>query len=237
MKTDLFQSCSHCWVFQIWWHMECSTLTVSFFRVWNRSAGIPSPPLALFIVMLPKPHWLQTLGCLTLSEWSHHRGYLGHKDHFLHSSSRYSCHLFLISSASVRSIPFLSFIVPIFTWSSFGISNFLEEMSSLSQSIIFSISFHWSLRKAFLSFFPCFSLEHALKWVYLSFSPLPLISLLFSAICNASLDSSFASFHIFFLRMVLITAFCTMSRTSVHSYSGIMSIIPNPLNLFVTSNV
>ena len=29
-------------------------------------------------------------------------------------SSVYSCHLFLISSASIRSIPFLSFIVPIF---------------------------------------------------------------------------------------------------------------------------
>ena len=31
---------------------------------------------------------------------------------FLYSSSVYSCHLFLISSASVRSIPFLSFIFP-----------------------------------------------------------------------------------------------------------------------------
>ena len=31
-------------------------------------------------------------------------------------SSVYSFHLFLISSASVRSIPFLSFIVPIFAW-------------------------------------------------------------------------------------------------------------------------
>ena len=30
--------------------------------------------------------------------------------------SVYSCHLFLISSASIRSIPFLSFIVPIFAW-------------------------------------------------------------------------------------------------------------------------
>jgi len=28
----------------------------------------------------------------------------------------YSCHLFLVSSASVRSIPFLSFIKPIFAW-------------------------------------------------------------------------------------------------------------------------
>ena len=35
---------------------------------------------------------------------------------FLYSYSVYSCHLFLISSASVRSIPFLSFIVPIFAW-------------------------------------------------------------------------------------------------------------------------
>ena len=25
MKTDLFQSCGHCWVFQIFWHTECST--------------------------------------------------------------------------------------------------------------------------------------------------------------------------------------------------------------------
>ena len=35
---------------------------------------------------------------------------------FFYSSSVYSCHLFLISSASVRSIPFLSFIEHIFAW-------------------------------------------------------------------------------------------------------------------------
>ena len=56
MKTDLFQSCCHCWVFQICWHIECSTFTASSFRIWNSSTGIPSPPLALFIVMLPKAH-------------------------------------------------------------------------------------------------------------------------------------------------------------------------------------
>ena len=27
MKTDLFQSCGHCWVFQSCWQIECSTLT------------------------------------------------------------------------------------------------------------------------------------------------------------------------------------------------------------------
>ena len=48
MKTDFFQSCSHCWVFQICWHIECSTFTASSFRIWNSSTGIPSPPLAMF---------------------------------------------------------------------------------------------------------------------------------------------------------------------------------------------
>ena len=56
MKTDLFQSCGHCWVFQMCWHIECSTFTASSFRIWNSSTGIPSPPLALFIVMLSKAH-------------------------------------------------------------------------------------------------------------------------------------------------------------------------------------
>ena len=32
MKTYLFQSCGHCWVFQICWHIECSTLTSLSFR-------------------------------------------------------------------------------------------------------------------------------------------------------------------------------------------------------------
>ena len=56
MKTDLSQSCGHCWVFQICWHIECSTFTASSSRIWNSSTGIPSPPLALFVVMLSKAH-------------------------------------------------------------------------------------------------------------------------------------------------------------------------------------
>ena len=74
MKTDLFQSCSHCWVFEICWHIECSTFTASSFRIWNSSTGILSPPLALFVVMLPKAHltlhsrmsgsrWVSTPSC------------------------------------------------------------------------------------------------------------------------------------------------------------------------------
>ena len=55
-ENDIFQSCGHCWVFQICWHIECSNFTASSFRIWNSSTGIPSPPLALFEVMLPKAH-------------------------------------------------------------------------------------------------------------------------------------------------------------------------------------
>ena len=52
-----FQSCGHCWVFQIYWHIECRTLTALSLRILNSSTGIWSPPLALFIVMLPKAYF------------------------------------------------------------------------------------------------------------------------------------------------------------------------------------
>ena len=67
MKTDLFQSCGHCWVFQICWHSECSTFTASSFRIWNSSTGIPSPPLALFVVMLSKAHLTRVLWSNSIS--------------------------------------------------------------------------------------------------------------------------------------------------------------------------
>ena len=34
MKTYLCHSCGHCWVFQVCWHTECSTLTAPSFRIW-----------------------------------------------------------------------------------------------------------------------------------------------------------------------------------------------------------
>ena len=82
MKTDLFQFYGHCWVFQICWDIEYSTFAASSFRIWNSSTGIPSPPLALFVVMLPKASWLLIPGCLALGGWSHHRGNLYHEDLF-----------------------------------------------------------------------------------------------------------------------------------------------------------
>ena len=115
MKTDLFHSFGHCWVFQICWHIECSTFTASSFRIWNSSTGIPSPPLALFIVMLPKGH-LTSHSRMSGSRWVITPSWLsGLWRHFLYSSV-YFCQLFFICSASIRSIPFQSFIQPIFAW-------------------------------------------------------------------------------------------------------------------------
>ena len=55
-KINIFQSYVHCCVFHIYWHTGYRTLTASSFRIWNSSSGIPSHPLALFIVMLRKAH-------------------------------------------------------------------------------------------------------------------------------------------------------------------------------------
>ena len=156
---------------------------------------------------------------------------------FSYSSSVYSCHLFLISSASVRSIPFLSFIVPIFVWNVPLVSQIFLKRSLVFPILLFSsISFHWSLRKAFLSLLAILW-NSAFRWVYLSFSPLLFASLLFTAICKPSSDSHFAFLHLFSVGMVLIPVSCTMSRTSVHSSSGTLSIRSIPLNIFLTSSV
>ena len=70
---------------------------------------------------------------------------------FLYSSSVYSCHLFLICSVSVRSIAFLSFIVPIFAWNVPLVSLIFLKIFLVFPILLFSsISFHWSLRKSLL---------------------------------------------------------------------------------------
>ena len=178
MKTDLFQSCGHWWVFQICWHIEYSTFTASSFRIWNSSTGIPSLPPALSIVMLPKAYLICITVCLALGEWSHHRGYLGHKAVFCIAL------LFIlatsISSASVRSIPFLSFMVPIFAWNvPLVCLIFLKRSLVFPILLVFSISLYWSLRKAFQSLL-CYSLELCIQMG---------ISFLFS------LAFHFSSFH------------------------------------------
>ena len=164
-----------------------------------------------------------------------------------------------MSYASVRSISFLSFIGAHLCMNcSLDSSNFLQEISSLSHSIVFLlyclsfpfycfpfvlpffpillfsfciaflshsivfllyclsfpfycfplfllyclslgllISLHWSLRKAFVSLLAILW-NSAFKWIYLSFSPLPLASLLFTDICKTS-SESFCLFAFLFL--------------------------------------
>ena len=72
---------------------------------------------------------------------------------FLYSYSVYLCHLFLILSAFVRSIPFLSFIVLIFAWNVPLISLIFEEISSLSHSILFLYFFAPITEEGFLPHF------------------------------------------------------------------------------------
>ena len=139
MKTDLFQSCGHCWVFQICCHIECNTFTASSFRIWNSSTGIPSPPLAF--VHSDASHLTSHSRMsgfrrvITLSWLS------GSWRSLLYHSSVYSCHLFLVSSTSVRSMPFLSFIVPIFAWNVPLVSLIFLKRSLVFPILLFSSFF------------------------------------------------------------------------------------------------
>ena len=74
---------------------------------------------------------------------------------------------------------------------SLGISNFLEEISSLSHSVVFLYFFALISEEGFL-ISPCYSLELCIQMGISFLSPLPFASLLFTAICKASSDSHFA---------------------------------------------
>ena len=72
---------------------------------------------------------------------------------FLYSSSVHSCHLFLISSASVRSIPFGFFIGPIFAWNAPLVSLIFLKRSLVFPILLFSsilCTDHWG-RLSYLS--------------------------------------------------------------------------------------
>ena len=183
MKADIFQSCGHCTVFQICWHIECSPLTASSFEIWNSSTGLPSPSVALFIVMLPKAH-LTSHSRMSGSRWVITPSWLsGSWRSFLYSFSVYSCHLFLISSASVCPYHFCPlFCAYLCMKCSLGISNFLEEISSLSHSTVFLYFFALITEEAFL-ISPCYSVALCIQMC---------ISFLFSFdFCSSSFLSYF----------------------------------------------
>ena len=119
---------------------------------------------------------------------------------------------------------------------SLGISNFLEEISSLSHSVVFLYFFALITEEGFIISL-CYSLVLFIQMGISFLSSFAFCSLLFSAICKASSDNHFAFLHFFFLGMVLIPASCTMSWTSIHSSSGTLPAKSKPFNLFVTSTV
>ena len=147
---------------------------------------------------------------------------------FLYSSSVHSCHLFLISYTSFRSIPFLSFIVPIFAWNVPTVSLiFLKRSLIFLILLLSSISLHWSLRKAFLSLLAILW-NSAFKWAYLSFALLPFTCLLFTAIHHASSDRLFAFLLFFFSRIFLIPALwqCHKPPSTVLQVPCLPNLIP-----------
>ena len=229
MKTDLFQSCGHCWVFQICWYIECNTFTASSYRIWNSSTGIPSTPLALFVVMLHKAHltshsrmsgsrWMITPLWLFESWWSF---FIQFFCVFLPPLLNIFCFC-QVHTISVLYCAHLCMKCPL------GVSNFLKRSLVFPILLFSSISFHCSLRKAFLYHFALLW-SSTLRWIYLSFSPFPFATLLFSLFVRPP--------------QTVILPFCIsfpwgwfwspppvqcLFRHSVRS---------NPLNLFVTFTV
>ena len=119
----------------------------------------------------------------------------------LYSSSVYSCDL-LISSASVRSIPFLFFIEPILARNvSLDCLIFWID-SSIFHSIVLLYFFALIAEEDVLTL-PDILWNSALKWINLSFSPLLLSCLLFTVLCKAFSDSCFA-----FLFVCFCCCFC-----------------------------
>ena len=94
----------------------------------------------------------------------------------LYASTSFECLLLL-----VLPYHFCTLLCPIWVKCSLVISNFLEEISRLSHSIVFLYLLHCSRKKAFF-LSPCYSLELSIQ-LGVSFPfPFPFASLFFSAI-------------------------------------------------------
>ena len=143
---------------------------------------------------------------------------------FLYSSSMYSCHLFLISSASVRSVPFLSFIEPIFAWNVPLVSLIFLKTSLVSHSIVFLYFFALITEEGFL-ISSCYSLEPCIQM---------LISFLFSFAfsCNLNITTNLTSHFIWISPgcPLMSLAFQDPIHNSLHS----LSCVPVSSALWIT---
>ena len=122
--------------------------------------------------MLPKAPLTSHYRMLSLGEWSHYRGYLGHEDLFcivllciLATSSYY---LLLPLGPYCFCYLFCPYLHEIFIWYLW----FSELSLVFPIPLFFSNSLHWSLRKAFLSLLVILC-NSIFRWIDLSLSPLP----------------------------------------------------------------
>ena len=90
--------------------------------------------------MLPKAH-LTLHSRMSGSKWVITPLWLSGSWRYFLYSSVHCYHLFLISSASLRSVQFLSFIVPIFAWNVPLVSLIFLKRSNLSHPIFFFLYF------------------------------------------------------------------------------------------------
>ena len=119
----------------------------------------------------------------------------------------YCFHLFLISSASTRSLSFLSFVVPFLGHN----VPFLEEVCSLSPSVVFLCFYALFIEKGLLNS-PCVFWSSAFSCMFFSLSLLFFASLLSTDIYKTSSDNHFFFLLFFFFGMVLFTASCAILR-------------------------
>ena len=158
----------------------CRTFTASYFRIWNSSTGIPLPPLALLIVILSKTQWTSH-SRMSGSRWVITSSWLsGSWRSFLYSSCVLLTPLFDIVYFCLAHTIVVLYCAHLCMKCSLGISNFLEEISSMSILLLPSISLHCSHKKAFFSLLAILR-KYAFSWIHLSLSPLPFASFLFSA--------------------------------------------------------
>ena len=151
--------------------------------------------------MFPKAH-LTSHSRMSGSRWLVTASWLsGSLRSFLCRSSVYSCQTFLnifwFCLVHTISVLYCAHLCMKCSLVSLG---FLKRSLAFSILLFSSISLHWSLRNT-LSVLPILW-NSAFRLIYLSFSPLPFTSFLFSATCKASSDNHFAFLHFCFLGMV-----------------------------------
>ena len=135
--------------------------------------------------------------------------------------------LFLVPSASVRSLLFLSFIMSLLAWNVPLVSPvFLERLLVFLILLLSSISSHSSFKKAILSHLAVFW-NSAFSWMYLFLSSLPFTSTFFLSYLQGLHRQPLCLLAFLFGGMVLVTTSHTVLQASLHSSSGTLSgLIP-----------